>query len=63
MLRLADPEWADAMEKYMDLLENMNHAAASGQKTVVLHEINDLRNCMKSCHQEFKYIFMVHRGK
>ena len=52
--QLADPEWADGMDIYMGHLENLNHAAASGQKEVVLHEVNDLRNCMRSCHGEFK---------
>lgn len=54
MKQLADPEWSDAMDIYMDHLENMNHAAASGQKEVVLHEVSDLRNCMRSCHKAFK---------
>lgn len=54
MKQLADPEWSDAMDIYMDHLENLNHAAESGQKEVVLHEVNDLRNCMRSCHKEFK---------
>lgn len=54
MRRLADPEWAEAMSIYMDHLENLNHAAVSGQKAVVLHEVEDLRHCMKACHREFK---------
>ena len=54
MQQLADPEWTESMGIYMDHLENLNHASASGQKEVVLHEVNDLRNCMRSCHSEFK---------
>lgn len=54
MKQLADPEWSDGMDIYMDHLENLNHAAVSGQKEVVLHEVSDLRNCMRSCHKEFK---------
>ena len=54
MKQLAFPEWSDAMDIYMDHLENLNHAAVSGQAEVVLHEVGDLRNCMRSCHKEFK---------
>lgn len=54
MQRLADPEWSDGMDIYMDHLKNLNHACASGQKEVVLHEVSDLRNCMRLCHKEFK---------
>jgi XXXCH domain-containing protein len=54
MKNLADPEWSDAMDIYMDHLENLNHAAISGQKEVVLHKVSDLRNYMRSCHKEFK---------
>ena len=38
MKQLGDPEWADAMDIYMDHLENLNHAAGSGQREVVAHE-------------------------
>ena len=54
MKNMADPEWSDAMDIYMDHLENLNPAAISGQKEVVLHEVSDLRNCMRSCHKDFK---------
>ena len=54
MGELTDPEWSEAMDIYMDHLENLNRAASSGQKEVVIHEVGDLRNCMRSCHKEFK---------
>ena len=54
MEQLSDPEWSEAMAIYMDHLRNLNHAADTGQKEVVAHEVGDLRNCMRSCHNEFK---------
>lgn len=54
MKQLADPEWMDDMDIYMDHLKNLNHAVDSGQKEVVAHEVSDLRNCMRSCHKAFK---------
>ena len=50
----ADPEWSDAMEEYMDHLENFIHAVEEQQREVMLHEIRDLQYRMKACHKEFK---------
>lgn len=50
----ADPEWSDAMEEYMDHLENFIHAVEQQQLPVIQHEIRDLHYRMKACHKEFK---------
>ena len=50
----ADPEWQDAMDEYMDHLENFIRAIEGQQFEVMLHEIRDLQYRMKSCHKEFK---------
>ena len=49
----ADPEWQDAMDEYMDHLENFVLAVKRQEREVMLHEIRDLQNRMKACHQEF----------
>ena len=50
----AEPEWSDAMDEYMDHLENFIRAVKDQQLEVMLHEIRDLQNRMKVCHKEFK---------
>lgn len=50
----ADSEWKDAMDEYMDHLENFIRAVDEKQYDVMLHEIRDLQNRMKACHREFK---------
>ena len=51
---LAEPDWANAMQEYLDHLANLEHAVANRQQEVMLHELRDLQNCMNSCHREFK---------
>ena len=51
---LAEPDWANAMQEYLDHLANLEHAVANRQQEVMLHELRDLQNCMSSCHREFK---------
>ncbi len=51
---LAEPEWAGAMQKYLDHLANLEHAVANRQQEVMLHELRDLTAGMGSCHREFK---------
>jgi XXXCH domain-containing protein len=51
---LAEPDWANAMQEYLDHLANLEHAVANHQQEVMLHELRDLQNCMSSCHREFK---------
>ena len=51
---MAEPDWATAMQEYLDHLANLEHAVANRQQEVMLHELRDLQNCMASCHREFK---------
>jgi XXXCH domain-containing protein len=49
-----EPDWANAMQEYLDHLANLEQAVANRQQEVMLHELRDLQNCMSSCHREFK---------
>lgn len=49
-----DAEWKDAMDEYMDHLENFVRAVEGDQFEVMLHEIRDLQYRMNACHKEFK---------
>jgi len=49
-----DSEWSEAMNEYMDHLENFIRAVDEKQLEVMLHEIRDLQYRMKACHKEFK---------
>ncbi|MFH1091282.1 MAG: GAK system XXXCH domain-containing protein [Pseudomonadota bacterium] len=51
---MAEPEWATAMQEYLDHLANLTHAVSNRQQEVMLHELRDLQACMSSCHREFK---------
>ena len=51
---MAEPDWANAMQEYLDHLANLEHAVANRQQEVMLHELRDLQNCMATCHREFK---------
>lgn len=51
---LAEPDWENAMQEYLDHLANLQHAVENRQQEVMLHELRDLQNCMASCHREFK---------
>ena len=51
---MAEPDWQEAMQEYLDHLANLQHAVAQRQMEVMLHELRDLQNCMASCHREFK---------
>jgi XXXCH domain-containing protein len=52
--KAADPEWQEAMDEYMDHLENFIRAVGERHFDVMLHEIRDLQYRMKACHKEFK---------
>ncbi|UCD33295.1 MAG: GAK system XXXCH domain-containing protein [Desulfobacterales bacterium] len=52
--RIADPDMEDAMEEFMDHLDNLNQAKTSGLLNVVGHEVRDIGNRMRNCHREFK---------
>jgi XXXCH domain-containing protein len=51
---MAEPDWANAMQEYLDHLAILTHAVANRQQEVMLHELRDLQNCMAACHREFK---------
>jgi XXXCH domain-containing protein len=51
---MAEPDWENAMQEYLDHLAILTHAVANRQQEVMLHELRDLQNCMSSCHREFK---------
>ena len=51
---LADPDWKEAMDAYLDHMANLLAAARSGQLDIVAHELRDLAVRMKACHREFK---------
>lgn len=52
--RIADPDMEEAMKEYMDHLNNLKQAKASGLLDVVEHEIRDIGHRMRNCHREFK---------
>ena len=52
--RFAEPEWEEAMQEFLDHLENLERAVPNGQADVVAHEVRDLRAGMKACHRAFK---------
>jgi XXXCH domain-containing protein len=51
---LAEPDWKDAMQEYLNHLANLEQAVANRQQEVMLRELRELQNCMSSCHREFK---------
>jgi len=52
--RFAEPEWEEAMQEFLDHLENLERAVKNRQPDVVAHEVRDLRAGMKACHRAFK---------
>ena len=52
--RFAEPEWEEAMQEFLDHLENLERAVENKQIDVVAHEVRDLRAGMKACHRAFK---------
>lgn len=54
MAAAADPDWKEAMEEYLDHLQNLKGAVDSSQLEVVAHELRDLGTRMKNCHRDFK---------
>jgi XXXCH domain-containing protein len=49
-----DPDLDENQQEFQDHLENLKQAVSDGRTSVVEHEVRDLRNCMKKCHQEFR---------
>jgi XXXCH domain-containing protein len=50
---LADPEWEEAMQAYLDHLEALKRAVACQDLEATRHEVLDLRIAMVVCHREF----------
>lgn len=51
---LADPEWQDEANEYMDHLDNLFRSIELNHRESVVHELNDLQNRMIACHKEFR---------
>ncbi len=49
-----DSDWKEAMDEFMDHLENFIRAIEKQEFEVMHHEIRDLGYRMKACHKEFK---------
>ncbi len=54
MADTADPDRKEAMDEYLDHLQNLKGAVANNPLDVVAHELRDLGTRMKNCHREFK---------
>lgn len=52
--KIADSDMENAMKEFMDHLDNLKHAKASGLIHMVEHEVRDIGNRMRICHREFK---------
>ena len=50
----ADPEWQEAMDEYMDHLDNLERAVKDRQREVLEHEMRDVQARMKACHKAYK---------
>jgi XXXCH domain-containing protein len=53
--KLADPEWQEAMQIYLDHLDNLQRAVGNHDRETMLHELRDLQIRMTDCHRDFKY--------
>jgi XXXCH domain-containing protein len=51
---VAEPEWQEAMDEYMDHVENFQRAVKDRHLEAMLHELRDMGSRMKACHREFK---------
>ena len=51
---LADPEWGEALQEFLDHLSVLISAVEEGRNEAALHEIRDLGSRMSACHREFK---------
>ena len=53
-LRMVDTDMEEDMAEFMDHLDNLKQAKASGLPGVMEHEVRDIGNRMRNCHREFK---------
>ena len=54
LANLAEPEWQESMQSYLEHLEALERAVANRDLEAARHEVADLRNAMVTCHREFK---------
>jgi XXXCH domain-containing protein len=54
MAKMAEPEWEEAMQAYLEHLAALERAVASRDLEAARHEVADLRTAMVTCHREFK---------
>jgi len=54
MAQMADPEWQEAMQAYLDHLAALKRAVAAQDLEATRHEVLDLRVAMSACHREFQ---------
>lgn len=53
LAEMADPEWQEAMQAYLDHLAALKRAVATQDLEATRHEVLDLRVAMVTCHREF----------
>jgi len=54
MTRMAEPEWHEAMQSYLEHLAALERAASGRDLAAVQHEMADLHAAMVACHREYK---------
>ena len=53
MAKMAEPEWEEALQAYLEHVAALERAVASRDLEATRHEVADLRNAMTVCHREF----------
>lgn len=53
MADMAEPEWQEAMQAYLDHLAALQRAVANQDLEAAQHEVADLQTAMAICHREF----------
>ncbi len=53
MARMAEPEWQEPLQAFLDHLAALQRAVASKDLEATRHEVLDLRVAMVTCHREF----------
>ena len=54
MAKMAEPEWEEALQSYLEHLAALERAVAGRDLEGARHEVADLRTAMAVCHREFK---------
>jgi XXXCH domain-containing protein len=54
LAKMAEPEWQESMQAYLEHLAALERAVAGRDLEAVRHEVADLRTAMATCHREFK---------